>query len=311
MRAAGAIALLATALLGTGCASLPDSAFPDADFEGRVELRETPFFPQERYQCGPAALATLLTRTGVETSPEALVSRVYIPAREGSLQIEMVATTRALGRIAYPIGPSLADVIAELRAGRPVLVLQNLGVAWIPRWHYAVIVGFDAGTDEVILRSGTDQRRVTRTATFLRTWQRSGFWGFVALTPGELPVDPDRARYFVAAADYESTSPAGDAAKAWLAAVEHWPADVIPPFALGNLALGETRNDAAIRWYDEALSREPTHVMTRNNKAFALADVGRLDEALELLREARRDASGDALAIVNDSIAELEARSGG
>ena len=30
------------------------------------------------------------------------------------------------------------------RAGAlTLLVLQNLGLSWLPRWHYAVVVGYD------------------------------------------------------------------------------------------------------------------------------------------------------------------------
>ena len=32
-----------------------------------VDLDGTPFFPQERYQCGPAALATILNESGIDT----------------------------------------------------------------------------------------------------------------------------------------------------------------------------------------------------------------------------------------------------
>jgi len=36
----------------------------------RTELREVPFFPQEEFQCGPAALATVLAASGVKVTPE-------------------------------------------------------------------------------------------------------------------------------------------------------------------------------------------------------------------------------------------------
>jgi len=58
-------------LLSSGCATLQTdrvrataSAFPQP-----VELTEVPFFPQEDYQCGPAALATVLNVTGVTITP--------------------------------------------------------------------------------------------------------------------------------------------------------------------------------------------------------------------------------------------------
>ena len=63
----------------------------------KVELAETPFFSQQRYQCGPAALATVLNAAGVKVTDEELVPEVYLPTREGSLQVEMLAATRRHG----------------------------------------------------------------------------------------------------------------------------------------------------------------------------------------------------------------------
>ena len=73
-----------------------------------------------------------------------------------------------------------------------MLVLQNLGFERVPVWHYAVVVGFDG--DDVILRSGTEQRRVERSARFLRSWQRGSNWAFVAVEPGELPATATAGR---------------------------------------------------------------------------------------------------------------------
>ena len=54
----------------------------------RVELAEVPFFAQSEYQCGPAALATLLVNSGVKTTPEALVPQAMADAfRSGNLGI--------------------------------------------------------------------------------------------------------------------------------------------------------------------------------------------------------------------------------
>ncbi|MEE4360755.1 MAG: hypothetical protein V2I63_04445, partial [Pseudomonadales bacterium] len=94
------------------------------------ELRTVPFYPQVAYQCGPAALATVLVHSGVDTTAEALVDQVWLPGRRGSLQIELVAATRRQGRLPYVLGGDLEELAAELRQGRPVLVLQNLGSSW-------------------------------------------------------------------------------------------------------------------------------------------------------------------------------------
>jgi len=177
-----------------------------------VELTATPFFPQERYQCGPAALATVLNARGKAVTPEALVPQVYLPAREGSLQAEIMAAARRQGLLALAVEPALDALLAEIAAGHPVLVLQNLGLDWLPRWHYAVAIGYDLERQELILRSGTAPRRITPLRVFLNTWDRAARWGIVVLTPGTFPARPQAAPYLETASALESPACSGASA---------------------------------------------------------------------------------------------------
>ncbi|MCW5624940.1 MAG: PA2778 family cysteine peptidase, partial [Burkholderiales bacterium] len=161
----------------------------------RVELDDVPFFPQRDYQCGPAALATVLTYADQPTTPDELVPAVYLPGRKGSLQVEMVAATRNHGRIGYVLAPTLAALLEELQAGRPVVVLQNLGLESVPIWHFAVVVGYSSVDETFILRSGTERRRVMPALKFMRSWVLGQQWAFVPLKPGELPAGDDADRY--------------------------------------------------------------------------------------------------------------------
>ena len=68
----------------------------------------------------------------MKTSPEALVEQVYLPQREGSLQAEMLAAPRRHGLVSYPLAPRLADLLKEVAAGTPVIVLQNLTFSFAP-----------------------------------------------------------------------------------------------------------------------------------------------------------------------------------
>jgi hypothetical protein len=272
------------ATLATGCASVPESRRYYGDLEQPFELAETPFYPQERYQCGPAALATLLASSGIRTSPEALTPQVYLPERRGSLQIELLAATRAAGRIPYSIDGTMAAVTAELQAGRPVLVLQNLGTGWFPRWHYAVIVGVNPGTDDVILRSGVTRRRITAVDTFIRTWERGEYWAFVALSPGELPALVDQGRYFRAVADVEATGHHQAAMAGWQAALALWPGSQTAELGVANAAYALGDYPAAESAYRRLLANDPTMLSARNNLAFALAGQGRGDEAIAEIR---------------------------
>lgn len=264
-------------------------------YDSPVELAETPFYPQERYQCGPAALMTVLTASGADVTLDELIDRVYLPRREGSLQVEMLAATRTAGRVPYRLDGSVSALLAELTHGRPVVVLQNLGVAALPRWHYAVVVGVDPLREEVILRSGTDERRVTSLRTFLHTWRRSDYWAFVALRPDELPGRMNRSRYLAALASLENAGRLAEAARAWETALSQWPDDRVALFGAANTAFRLQQFERAARIYRRLLSNDGTLVVARNNLALALAKQGRIDEALAEIDRAIADAADPAL----------------
>ncbi len=269
-----------------GCAGIPDAVRELPPTAGNVELVTVPFHPQDRFQCGPAALTTVLEASGAEVALGDITRKVYLPGRKGSLQLEMVAATRTSGRVPYLVDGSLSALAAELHAGRPVVVLQNLGIAAIPRWHYAVVVGIDVDNDAVILRSGTERRRETPTGVFLRTWSRSGFWGLVALVPGRLPANVDRERYFGAVAGLEQAGMSRQAALGWEAALQRWPRHPTALFGLANAHLSLGNNAAAERGYRDLLEQAPGLAAARNNLAFALAHQGYYDEALEQVEQA-------------------------
>lgn len=248
-----------------------------------VELTDTPFFPQERYQCGPAALATVLNAHGVAASPEELVPQIYLPGREGSLQVEIIAAVRRQDLMAVPIEPALDVLLAEVAAGHPVLVLQNLGLNWLPRWHYAVAIGYDLERQELVLRSGTEPRRITPFGVFLNTWNRSMRWGIVALHPGDFPARATPTPYLEAANALETLGKAKAARAAYQASAERWPGNPVAWLGLGNTeyALGNApQAEAAFR---RALNIKTNTAVAWNNLAYALA-------ARQCIRSARQAA---------------------
>jgi len=296
----GSRLLPALLVLVTGCASIPPSVSELPAPGGSIELEDTPFYPQERYQCGPAALTTVLVKSGATVSLDEIVDKVYLPGRQGSLQFELLAAARTEGRLPYQVDGTLDAIWRELEAGRPVLVLQNLGVAAIPSWHYAVVIGIDAGRGEIVLRSGTDRRRVTRIRTYLHTWRRGDYWGIVVLEPDELPATADRSRYFEAIAALEQAGRAEEAAVAWRTALGNWPGDNVALFGLANALFALRDYRAAEEAYRDLLERDGGAVVARNNLALALAEQGRYDAALQEI--------GVALSQSRDAALEQELR---
>ena len=278
--------ICAIALSVTGCATLR-SAFPQAEVttphSRPLLLERVPFHPQTEFQCGPAALAGVLGASGIRKTPQALAPEVYLPARRGSLQIELMAATRRAGRIAYPVEGSIDALTAELTAGRPVLVLQNLLVRTVPRWHYAVVVGADPKRNRMVLNSGKNKALPVGASTFMRTWDWGGRWGLVVLRPGELPARADPATYVAAVADFEAVAGPGKARPAYQAAAKRWPRDPGAQLALGNQAHAAGQRLQAVRYYRTGLDYAPQDAVLVNNLASVLGELGCPNEARSVL----------------------------
>jgi tetratricopeptide (TPR) repeat protein len=252
----------------------------EARLEGTaLELVNTPFYAQVTDQCGPSALAAVLNVSGVAVAPEELKSSIYIPGREGSLQIEILATIRGYQRIAYLISPEIAALLSELRDGRPVLVLQNLGSSVAPVWHYAVVVGYLPGEQRFVLRSGDHERHLLSESRFIRSWRRAGYWAVVALVPGELPALADADQYIRAVATVEAVGDFKSAAAAYLAATKRWPDEILAWLGLGNAYYAQGNLAAAERSYRSLLAMDSGDAVALNNLSQVQADLGCYEEA--------------------------------
>lgn len=294
IRPAGLIVVLL--LLAGGCANRHpglDAYLNDTEITSMLELRDTPFFPQEEYQCGPAALATVLVASDIDVTPDELTGKVYLPQREGSLQLELIAAVRRYGRLPYVLDGGLAAILSELSTGRPVLVLQNLGLASYPFWHYAVVIGFDTARDEIILRSGDRQRLTMSTRKFMRSWELADYWALAVLRPGEMPVAPDETRYVHAIAALESAAQPGAAAVFYAAALSRWPDNPLALFGTGNIHYTQGNREAAEATYQRLLAIRPDNAAARNNLAHLLAERGCRDAAITELDSGLADMRDD------------------
>lgn len=282
------IAALVLGLLA-GCGTLQTERLAvDADGLPRhAAVEGVPFHAQERNHCGPAALATALGWSGVEVAPGDLTEAVFTPERGGTLSSDIVAGTRRHGRLAVPVR-SIAGLLRELAAGQPVLVLQNLGLAWYPQWHYAVAVAFDLEQGEIALRSGTERRRVISLATFERTWARSGYWGLVILPPDRLPASADRTAVLRAAAGLERAGADDVAATAYTAVLERWPDSLAARIGLANARYAGGDAAGAEHALRAAVLLHPDAGAAWNNLAHVLAERGLRDDAIAAARRAVR-----------------------
>jgi hypothetical protein len=251
----------------------------------RTELVGVPFFPQEEAYCGPAALASVLAWSGLPATQRQIAAEVYTPGRGGTLQADILASARRNGRMAIAVD-TLADIVREVSKGRPVLVFQNLALDWYPRWHYAVVFGYDLGAGTMLLHSGREERHVVEFAAFERTWARGGSWALFVLPPGKLPENVTEKTALDAAAALSRAGREDAAEAAFTAISRRWPANAVAWLGLGNAryALGKYRG--AERAFRAAIERAPRNADAWNNLAYALAKQGRRADALAAARKA-------------------------
>lgn len=251
-----------------------------------LDVPGVPFFAQEDYQCGPAALATMLQFTGSKITPAELTDKVYVPGRKGSFAVEMVAAARQQGSLVYPVAPQLDAVLTSLAQGYPVLVLQNNGLSFYPVWHFAVVVGADRAQEKIWLRSGKTERLEMSFSVFERTWARADYWGVLVLDPAKIPDTLDAKAVIRELALMEKAGAVNAAQTGFSRALLNWPAQKTAWLGLAqtSLQLGDKeRAEATLR---ELVRREPMYGPGLNNLADLLLQNGRAPEALRFAERA-------------------------
>lgn len=250
-----------------GCQLAPSHSRVESNATSPSQYLSVPFFAQEKYQCGPAALASVLSYAGAPTNPETLVEEVWLPKRRGSLAMELAAAARARGLLVYPINTNTA-LFAELDANHPVLIQQNLLFKWLPQWHFAVVIGYDENGETLLLHSGTEQSKKVGAAWFENHWRKAEYIGFVVLKAGELPAQSEPLPLAAAIANVDHSSGVANL-DLWKSAAARYPDESIIRFSYGNALYQDGSFSAAAEQYSHATKLAPAFHQAWNN----LADV--------------------------------------
>ncbi len=212
-----------------------------------------------------------------------LDARTLIPAKGGTLQIELVAAARANGMLVYPLEPTFDALICELCEHHPVIVLVNRSYSWYPLWHYAPVTGYDEKAQTILMHFGDTSNEALPVGTFAALWERSNNWGVVLIPPGQLPASATPEKFLRSAYDFEKIGMTNEAITAYETALTRWP-DYIPIlFALGNAYYNSHQISKAEEVYRYILLIDHKYPYALNNLADLLCHTSRSDEALKLL----------------------------
>jgi ABC-type bacteriocin/lantibiotic exporter with double-glycine peptidase domain len=130
-----------------------------------------PFYAQQgRYDCGPAALASLLAQRNAGVSLEQIREATYTPALQGSLLPDLENYARRLGYGTSSGRGDLALLRGTINAGAPLLIPLEMGRWGLTRPHYVVVFGY-VGSDFVV-HAGKQGRMTIAAAELDRRWQK-------------------------------------------------------------------------------------------------------------------------------------------
>ena len=288
------VAILLLALWGTlGCASR--AVQTEAVIRQPPPVPEyytvegVPFIEQDTGHCGPATLAMAMQWGGRYITADDLASQVYTPVMKGSLQQDMITATRRNGMIAIPV-KGFHNLLQEISAGHPVIVFENLAFDWMPRWHYAIVFGYNLRTRQVLMHSGPEAFKLWDMDVFERSWMLGDYWGMVVLPSHKLSFTGSELAHAGAAAGLEQTKNYRAAQEAYTAMLERWPTSLTAYIGLANIAYEKRNYEKAVALLRKATELHPNSASAWHNLTIALGALEKGDEAQASATQAIRHA---------------------
>ncbi len=148
-------------------------------------IKNVPFFPQERYHCGPSSLASVMNFYGISVSEEDIAKEIYNPKLIGTLSIDMLQYARAKGFNAAYYKGSMEDIKEEISLGRPVILFLDLGYFFYPVRHYIVATGYNDEMGYLIAHSGMEKDKIFSYKEIQSAWERTGFGTILIMPKGK------------------------------------------------------------------------------------------------------------------------------
>lgn len=251
-------------------------------------IENVPFYPQQAFYCGPTTLAEVFNFYGVTVSADEIAPNLFIPNKEGSLQLEMVGSSRRYGFLPYSERGSLSQIMKLINDDIPVIVFQNLSVQMLPQWHYALVIGYDKEERTFTLHTGLTPNHSMSFELFERTWARANYWFLAPVPPDISSQEMNSFVYTSAAYDLLKIGKPRLAISFLKTATTQWPSEWLAYFLLANHFV-DVDHDAAIDWFEKGYHVGKFESAYLNNYAYALIKSKRYEQAKIILTKALKD----------------------
>jgi predicted double-glycine peptidase len=146
-------------------------------------IENVPYFAQENFQCGPAALATVVNYwylregSGKQLLIETIIADIYSPSARGVLGMDLGLYAQKLGFDMTGRAGTVDDIKRNVDMGVPVIILVDYGMFAYQQNHFMVAKGYTS--DGIIVNSGRAENQVIPVKDLNKIWKKTGFWSLV------------------------------------------------------------------------------------------------------------------------------------
>lgn len=176
----GALVVLCLMLSGCGATSF-ETIRSGLGAQGHY-IEGVPFVQQTEYDCGPAALASVLSFRGKAADLERITASVYLPQLRGTLLMDLERYAKDEGFKTSSSAGTHDALKTAVRSNSPVICLLDLGYWFYRQPHFVTVIGFDDGNGLFIMHDGGIPNRTMRYEDFEKKWARAGKW-MIVITP--------------------------------------------------------------------------------------------------------------------------------
>ncbi len=275
-----AFCLLPSAFLLTSCVywtPISNTPTPSATVIPNVPMQKWDILT-----CGAGSLAAVLQHHGDPTTMEQW-QETLPKTRGGVMSIDLVLAARQKGFEASLVTGDPTLIEAELRDGRPVIlmlkVIQAPGKGY-DFFHYIVIDGYDPMRNIFRTQFGDGKARWATMKRLEPAWKPTKH-ATILIRPADPLVQSLRA-----AVRLEEEGKLALAAHAYREILDKNPRSTLAWTNLGNAEMRLGRRSAAEDAFRKALELEPESADALNNLAWLLFEEKRIDEAEPLARKA-------------------------
>jgi len=204
---------------------------------------------QRAYQCGPAALESVLRYWGVKADASALAGSLSSSRRaRGVLNIALAQQMKEQGFWTQMESSDPEQLKEWVRRGVPPVIALSVGPLGLPLYHFVVVTGFDDRQGLFYLNAGGAGVESLKQEQLDARWKKTGRWLLIACPPERVT----------------------------------WPLNGRQSAEMGLLFEKQGNLESALRWYQTAREREPDNPAVQFNLANVHLRKGNLAEALAI-----------------------------